>query len=189
MNRLFTAVLLAVCVSGTGCGKKAPEKMVENIIEKKMEKEGVNADVTVSDGNITIKSSDKDGGKTDINMSPDKMTISSQDGKSSFTSGSEAKIPDNFPKDVHVYAESKILTAITAPKCFSLTFESKDNTEKILSKYRSEMPAQGWEEEASLNMEKQAMIAYKKDTRTATIIISTDDKTIQINLTVMDETN
>jgi len=185
MNKWVIAVLAAACVAGTGCGKKAAEKLAEKLMEKSAEKDGVKADVDISGGGITIESTDKAGKKIALNISEDQITIDSQDGLSSFASGSAAKVPDNFPEDVLVYAGSKVLSAMVVPKGFNLSLETGDGAEQVLGKYKSEMTSKGWEEKSSFNMERHSVIAYNKGPRTANVMVNAGEKRTQINLTVI----
>ena len=185
MRVLFVTLALSICVIGTGCGKKASEKLAEKMIEKSIEKDGGKANVDLSSGKMTISTTDKDGKKYDTTISENKVTVNSKDGTSTFASGDGAKIPDNFPKDVHIYSGANILTVMSIPEGFNLTMQTKDNCDKVLGVYKSKMGANGWKEESSFNMPPQSMISYKKDTRTANVIVIAEKDSTQINLTVV----
>ncbi|MDD4872424.1 MAG: hypothetical protein PHR77_17880 [Kiritimatiellae bacterium] len=186
MKKLFI-VLLAVCIAGTGCGKKVSEKITEKMIEKSMEKDGMKADVKISDGKMTINAKDKDGKKSDINISGDKVTVNSTDGTATFAGGGSAKIPDNFPKDVYVYDGATVAAVVTVPEGCNMSLQTKDSSEKVIAAYKSKMGANGWKEEASYNTAQQVMISYKKDNKTANVITVSADGNTQINLTVIEE--
>ncbi|OGV65015.1 MAG: hypothetical protein A2283_20425 [Lentisphaerae bacterium RIFOXYA12_FULL_48_11] len=186
MNKVLI-ILLSACVIGAGCGKKASEKIAEKMIEKSMEKDGIKGDVNISGGNVTIHTTDKDGKKTDVNVSGDKMTVKSDDGNAVFTTGSSAKLPDNFPKDVYVPAGANIATAMTVPEGFSVALQTKESAEKIVTACKAKMVENGWKEEAAYTAAQQTVIAFKKDNRTASVMIMGADGATQINLTVVTE--
>ncbi len=187
MIRLFTALALVICIFASGCGKKVSEKLAEKMIEAGIEKDGGKANVDLSNGKMTISTTDKDGNKTDATIADDKVTVNSKDGTSTFASGGAAKIPDNFPKDVHVYKGASILTVMSMPEGFNVALQTKDSSDKVLGAYKEKMAADGWKEESSFNMPPQSMIAYKKDNRTATLMVMTEKDNTQINLTVVAE--
>jgi len=184
MKKIFV-VLLAACFIVTGCGKKVSEKISEKIIEKSMEKDGIQGDVKISDGKVTIKATDKDGKKIDIDSSGEKVTVKSEDGTATFAAGGSAKLPDDFPKDVYVHDGVTVATVMTVPEGFNVAFQTKDNPEKITAAYKSKMTANGWNEESAFTTAQQTIIAYKKDNRTASVMIMSVDGTTQINLTIL----
>ena len=157
---IMLAVLSLLLV---GCGKRAHEKAAEKMIEARMAKEGV---------------------KANVDLSGQKMTIQTKDGTTTYASGPGAKVPDTFPKDVLVYQGVTVVAAVTVPDGQNLVLESKDRADKIVAAYKSKMPAEGWHEEMSLNQPEQTMLVYKKENRTASIMIGASDKGSQITLTV-----
>lgn len=158
--------LLVMCVVCVGCGKKMSEKAMENLIEKGMEKDGV---------------------KADVNLGDETMTVKTKDGAMSMAGGKSAKAPDNFPKDVHVYAGATVVAAVTVPEGFNLSMETSDSADKVVSAYKSKMTGDGWSEESTFTVGDQSMMAYKKDKRTASVIIMKSDDKTQITLTVVME--
>ncbi len=189
MRKLLISGLLAGCMLHFGCGKKASEaiseKLAEKILEKSLSQDGADADIDLKDGKLTIVSTDREGNKSNIRVSDDDVTIVGQDGKTSFVSGKNAKLPDAFPKDVLVYAGATLTGVWTLPEGFNLTMESPDSADAISKKYQAEMKRQGWEETGLYKVEKQTMLAYKKDDRTANLMINADQEPTAITLTVM----
>ena len=165
MKYTVMAVLVAA-VALTGCGKKSGEALVEKMIEKQMAKEGVKGKVDLSDG---------------------KMTIETPQGTASYAAGEGTKVPDNFPKDVQVYAGAKVMASVNTPQGQNLMLESGDSAEKIIAFYKGKMTCEGWKEEMSMNQGESSVLVYKKEKRTASIVIAKSDKGAQINLTVANE--
>lgn len=191
MRKLLLSGLLVGCVLHFGCGKKMSEtiseKLTEKILEKGLSQDGADADIDIKDGKINIVSTDQDGNTSNISVSGDDVTIVGKDGQTSFVSGKNAKLPDAFPKDVLVYAGATLTGVWTLPEGFNLTMESKDSADVISEKYKAEMKSQGWEETGMFKADKQTMLAYKKDDRTANLMINADQEPTAITLTVMKE--
>jgi hypothetical protein len=167
MMRIFvTMTLVVACVLMAGCGKKAGQTMAEKTMEREMAKQGVKADVQVSD---------------------DKMTIQMKDGSSSFSTGRAAKIPDNFPKDIHVYDGATTLAVITMPSGFSLQLETKDDVAKVAETYKKTMAFDGWGSETTYASPQQTTLSYKKDKRSVNIMVMTADRKTLIAMVVMEE--
>jgi hypothetical protein len=156
-------LLVGLCVAVVGCGKKAHESIAEKIIEHQMAKEGVQGQVSISDN---------------------KVTVETKDGKTSYAAGAGTPVPENFPKDVPVYAGATVMASVSVPDGHNLTLESKDGVEKVVAFYKSKMTAGGWQEAMAMNQPDSSMLVYKKEPRTASIIIGHSGKTTQINLTV-----
>ncbi len=165
MNYTMLAVLVAA-VAVTGCGQKSGEALVEKMIEKQMAKEGVKGKVDLSEG---------------------QMTIETPQGTATYAGGAGAKVPDNFPKDVQVYAGAKVLASVNTPQGQNLMLESGDSVEKIIAFYKGKMTGEGWKEEMSMNQGESSVLVYKKEQRTASIVVAKAGDGAQINLTVANE--
>ncbi|MBD3320025.1 MAG: hypothetical protein GF350_02915 [Chitinivibrionales bacterium] len=162
MVRIICVVLLA-SVSFYGCGKKAEEKGAETMIEKAIENES--------------------GGTADVDISEGTMNIKTDDGEMSVTSGKGARIPDAFPDDILIYKGASIEAAMEVPDGFSIQLKTDDGVAKVSELYTSRMKADGWSQEASVDMGQQAMLSFKKDERAAQVVIMPDDNSTRIGLT------
>ena len=165
MKRIVLVVAVAA-LAMTGCGKKASESLAEKMIESAMAKDGVKGKVNISDG---------------------KVSIETKDGTSSVSSGEGTKVPDTFPKDVPVYAGTKVLMSINVPNGMNLMLESGDSLEKIVAFYKGKMTGAGWKEEMSMNQPSTTILVYKKEPRTVQLAVTQAGTTSQINLTVADK--
>ena len=154
------AMTIVSCLALGGC-KKAAEKAVEN----RLAREGVNAKV------------DSSGGK---------MTIQTKDGTTVVTGGKDAKVPENFPKDIYVYEGATIKGSVSVPNGFNLVMETSDSADKVLGTIKSKMTSLGWKEEMTMNQDKTSMVSYKKGERTAMVNINAD-KTTHITLTTTEQ--
>ncbi|MBM3858999.1 MAG: hypothetical protein FJ395_05030 [Verrucomicrobia bacterium] len=167
MIKILIAALLTVSLmTVTGC-KKASEKLTEKIVEKAIEREG--------------------GGKAAVDIQEGKVTIKTKDGTMEAATGSSAKIPDGFPKDVHVIKNATITMSLKTPDAFQLMIETKDSVENAASQYSAEMKASGWNEETNMNMGESVMHAYKKGNRQASIIITKGQQGAQIQIVASPE--
>lgn len=156
-------MLLCFSFAIIGCGKKASEKMAEKMIESAAEKDGVKADVSISDNTVTMRT---------------------KDGTAVYAGGENVKIPDNFPKDVYIYEGAKVISAVSVPNGFSLMLQTKDAADKVASKLKDKIVSQGWTEEMTMTQSGMIMLGYKKENRSAIINITPDKDITQIAITV-----
>jgi hypothetical protein len=149
-------MMMVSCLVLAGC-KKAAEKAAEKAIEAGMAKDGVKAKVDASGG---------------------KVTIESKDGKTEFTGGKSAKVPDNFPKDVYVYEGATITASVSTPEGCNLVLETGDSADKVMSTIQGKMAGMGWKQEMTVNQDKNAMVGYKKEKRSVMVNVNADKKTM-----------
>lgn len=151
MKLIQLIVLTAVpLVAVTGC-KKASESVAEKIIERSLEQEG---------------------GKARVDLQEGKVTIEGKDGTVEVAGGGGATIPPEFPKDVFLLKDAKVLMSLKSPDGVQLMLESKESMSRAAERYAAEMKALGWEEETSVNTAESIMRSYKKGDREAMVVIS-----------------
>jgi hypothetical protein len=167
MMRMFASVALIVaCVLMAGCMRKTGQVAAGKPAEPEMAKQDVKSDVQVSD---------------------DRLTIQTKDGSSSFSSGKAARIPDNFPKDVHIYDGATPLAVITMPIGFSLQLETKDDADKVMETYRRTMAADGWSTETANASSQQTTLSYRKDKSSVNIMVMKVDQKTRIAMIVLEQ--
>jgi len=154
--------LAVVCLLVSGCGKKVAEKMIESRLSK-------------------------DGVKAKVDLSGEQVTIQTKDGTSTYSGGKNAKVPDTFPKDVFVYPGATVVASVTVPNGCNLVLETKDDLEKVLGAFKDKMAGADWKEEMNMNQGGQSMCVYKKDQRSASIVIASADKKTHITITVAEK--
>lgn len=166
MSRLWVMGLVVVCLVAAGGCRKGSESLAEKLAEKAIEKNG--------------------GGKANVDISSGKITVKTKEGEIVATSGGSATLPADFPKDVLILADAKMLATVKVPNGFSVTLESKETAEGIAKKYAAEMKAKGWSEEVSMNTGEGMMLGYskEKEKRSANIMVAKADKGSQIIITV-----
>lgn len=148
------------CLALGGC-KKAADKAIEN----RLAREGINAKV---------------------DSSGEKVTIQTKDGTTVVSGGKDAKVPENFPKDIYVYEGATITGSVSVPNGFNLVMETGDSSDKVLGTIKSKMTGLGWKEEMTMNQGKSSMVGYKKGERTAMVNINAGQKT-HITLTAAEK--
>lgn len=165
MNQSLVS-MVAVCalVAAVGC-RKASQSWAEKMAEKAIERES--------------------GGKADVDFDGGKVSIKTKDGEVVAMTGGSTTVPADFPKDVFVPNGVKILASYSAPDGRSLTMESKDSPESVISQYEAEMKKQGWTEETRMTTGDAVIRVYKKDDskRTASILVNKSGKGSQMVLT------
>ena len=118
--------------SAGGCSKvgqrvaeSISEGAIEEAIEKSIESEGGQAEVDISEGEVTVKT---------------------EEGETSWGTGTE--MPDDFPKVVPVYPDMEPTSSMSGKSegkdFFFVSFESKDPGEKIYNWYGKELSSGGW---------------------------------------------
>jgi hypothetical protein len=146
-----STIMLSGCALTDWAGKKAGEKIMEKTIESQT------------------------GGKVDVNSDSGTMNINSD--KGSLSAGKEAKIPDNFPKDIFIYPDAKVMFAMSGTsgdKSFSVAYNTATSPEDAFSKYKEEMVKNGWENKNELDMETQGKVLnFKKDNLSAGVTMGT----------------
>jgi hypothetical protein len=160
-------VLVFSLVAVGGC-KRASEKLTEKVMEKAIERnQGGKADVSIKDGAISVKTSEGE--------------------YVGFTGGEGTQIPKDFPADVFVPQDAKLLTTVKVPEGFALTLESKISADKLAAECSAKMKAGGWDEQTSMVMAENLMFSYgrKTDNRTATFMIARGDKGSQMQITAL----
>ena len=134
-------ILLLTIIGMLGCGEKTEEKTAETILEKAIES--------------------KTGGETNVDIKGENVRIKTKDGEMKMSSGSSAKIPAEFPKDIFLY-DADLNTSMELPEGYNLTFQTKDDASKISDAYLEEMTQKGWSKEMSMDMGNQKMLVFKK---------------------------
>jgi len=195
-----------VCGLQLGCGGRAQEKAIEKAVESAAAKDGKKVDVDFRDGAMTIKTSDgesmnidtkagkfsmkgtEEGQEVKISADGDSFSMATPDGAFRAVSGKGAKVPDDFPKDVPVYAGAEILMATSMPgdEAFSIQAKTNDPMEKVGAFYKEKLAANGWAEQHTMSQtagQPMQMITYSKADRMVMVMLTTEDEATHLNLT------
>ena len=149
-----------------GCGNSVEEKAVEKKIEKET---GAKAEVDLSDQGM-------------------KMTGTSEGEKFSVTTGEATEIPKDFPEDVPLYQPARAVSAVVVAGGYSVTLTTPDAVDKVAANYKAQMTAQGWAEQATMNMGGQTVLVYgKEEGRVVNIAVMPVEGATTITVTVATE--
>ncbi|HBF34817.1 TPA: hypothetical protein DDW35_09675 [Candidatus Sumerlaeota bacterium] len=135
--------------------KQQPKKEAEKPAEKTPGEPAATQDKT--SGTIQI------GEKGKIEYSDKKVTISDEKGGNLTIDASEnAKIPDDFPKDVYVYPGAQVKQSMKMDDGFHIMLETKDPVDKVTAAFKTNMLEKKWQEEAAIDSEDGGMLEYSK---------------------------
>ena len=160
-------IILTAMMVMFGCGEKAGEKAAEEIAEKAIE-------------------SSFDG-EAEVDIKKDSVRIETEEGEMTMSMGDSVKLPADLPEDVLMYKGAELSMAMEHPQGFNLSLQTKDDVSKVSEVYLAEMTEKGWTKEMSMDMGGQKMMAFKKDKRNVSVMISSDEEMTQITLTVAAE--
>ena len=130
------------------------------------------------------------GGDAEVDMNADGTTRIETD-EGTFTSGQD--VPDNWPKDVEIYAGSTVqYSATMEPKAGQkggsvLVLQTSDNDEVVSEHYVEALKAAGWEVEAEAHAAGLTTIGGTKDGRNLAIMVATQEGKTMITLTIENE--
>jgi predicted outer membrane protein len=164
--RLMMA-LVVIALLAFGCGEKSEKMAAEKMAEKAIE------------SNF--------GGDAKVDIEKESIRIETDKGEMTMTAGDSAKLPANFPKDVFLYKDADLKMAMELPQALNLTFETNEAVSKVSETYLAEMTDNGWQKKMDMDMQGQKMMAFSKDERTVSVMISSDQSKTQIALTVATE--
>lgn len=206
MKNLSLSMVLALSMIAAflpACGKSASDKVAEVAMEKAIESsaaengQNVEAQVDLSKGTVSISGQNEDGavdvqvkdgevrittaeGAQEYKASEDgnTVTMTTPEGTMTATSGPDAKVPDNFPKDIPLYAGATLASSTSMPQMnmAMVQLSSTDSVENVSAFYKKEMPAKGWTELSTMsdgaNMH---MLNYSKDGLMAMISVASEE--------------
>ncbi len=102
--------------------------------------------------------------------------------------GEDVELPDNYPNDVPVYKNAKILSSITSKTdqvdTMTVTLQSDDSLNDVAQFYKDQLPKNGFSITNQREDKSIAVLSANKDDRTVSIVASrNNDKTsIGINI-------
>jgi len=117
------------------------------------------------------------------------MVVSGKDGEVKMTSGSAAKLPENFPLDVPTYPGMNLIFAqsMQENETFNLQATSSDPIGKISDYFKTETTAKGWTETNTLDQNTEGtqvkMYSGSKGDRGLNIVLSTEESGTSITIT------
>ncbi len=155
MNTALKLVLpLLAATVLAGCGQDAADTAAEKIAKQ----HGVDMDIDRDGDTATYTMSGPDGGKVQV--------------------GENLTVPSDFPGDVPVYPDLKIISSTVMPQGATLTGETGDSLDKVAGFYADKMVSEGWEKESEMTQPEMRMVTFKKEGRNAAVhAFKNEDKT------------
>ena len=160
--KLTSALLVVSALAIAGCGDSAEETAMEKQIERAT---GNKAQVEMSESGMKIQGSDESG-------------------SFSMTTGDAARIPDDFPQDVHIFQPSRPLIAMQIAEGWNLSLETERAVADVIAAYQQNMSSSGWTIQSSMNMGPQSVIVFEKDGRVANVMAMPAEGVTRITLSV-----
>ncbi len=147
---LSLSLLLTGCSLTDQLGQKAGEKIIEKTIESQT------------------------GGKVKVDADSQSMTINGENGES-MTMGS-AKLPDNFPKDILVFDDAKIVFSMSSSENeFSVVYLTDKKPDESFTTYKDSLTSQGWKKETEMDLGASGKVAsFAKDKRKLGVTLGSD---------------
>jgi hypothetical protein len=121
--------------------------------------------VSTADGKVSYQDKGKDAGT---------VTVTGKDGQTATLTFNQNKVPDDYPKDVPIYAPSKIVMSqsVSQENARNLMLESPDALDKIVDFYKKRLDSSGWKTESTMTTAQLTMLTATKDQRQLTLQIT-----------------
>lgn len=141
---MIAALALALVLSACG---KSEEKAAETLAEKALEANaGQDVDVDIEDDGQTV-------------------TIQTEQGTLKQTSGDNVALPENFPTDITLPADYKVMSVMTMGPVTSVVMEVPEAPSSVFADFKSGQAAQGWKETLSMQGADGSMLGFEKGDR------------------------
>lgn len=115
------------------------------------------------------------GGKVDINADENRMDIKSKEGEFSLSGNGNAKLHQEFPKDIYIADDAKILLSMANGQdgTYSAAYVTDQPADEIYTKYKTDLTANSWSADAQTEMVfgDSKTILYKNGTKRLTVIV------------------
>lgn len=161
------AVFILFSAGGCKVGQKIAEKVTEEAIEENIESEGGEAEVDITEGEVSVKTDESE------------MTV-----------GEGAELPEGFPKVVPVYPDMEISSSWKSvengKENFSVSGTTSDSGDEVFSWYKSQLG--GWEIEGEFTSESggesTSTISANDGTYSVVVVIMESDEGTVVTLAV-----
>lgn len=133
--------------------------------------------VTSQDGNVKVVTKDAEGKETETVAQGNEQGMVYSDGSGVvMTTGDKAKVPDDFPKDVPIFAGAKVSLASSDPasKSYTLQLTTSAKPADVTAFYDKDLSGKGWTKEMDMAQDAMHMLAMRKDNRSVTVTCTVD---------------
>lgn len=102
---------------------------------------------------------------------------------------SKDRLPKDFPTDVAIYKDAKLLNSASSPEdhSFAATWTTDDDHADVLAFIEEKMHDSGWQTETSMETGNRTILEYAKDERGVAYMIASNDKSTTISFSTGDE--
>ena len=160
---ITVALTLAGCTNKT-IGQAVGEKMMEKTIEAQT------------------------GAKVNINSTGENVTIKTQEGQTQYSAGGSAKLPNNFPQELIVSRDAKIIVSSTTTSGSSVTYITNDDTGQVSEKYINGLTGAGWKNEMETNTGQGVILNFSKENMGVVVVAGDNDSKDQSGKTTVNIT-
>ena len=148
-------LLLSGCSLTDWAGKKAGETMIEKSIESQT------------------------GAKVDINSDSGQMNVKSKEGDFSMSGEGTATLSADFPKDIFIASDAKILFSMAngKDKSYSVAYITGMSVDEAYDKYKSDLEGRGWSADSKTEMTfgTSKVTNYEKGTQNVSVIVGVSE--------------
>lgn len=132
--------------------QKVGEKMLENMVESQT------------------------GAQVDINTGlSGQVNIKTADGQTQYSAGGTAAIPDNFPRELLIIDDARVVISSTTPDMSSITFYTNDDSATVYNKYVTALKAADWETGMQIDTGKGKVLSMTKGSEAVVITIGENE--------------
>jgi hypothetical protein len=162
----FVIIVATLVLSACGASKTAGQKAAEKILEAQT------------------------GGKVKVDSNGENVTIKTEEGQTQYSAGGAVKLPDNFPKDLIVVDDAKLIVASSSEQGGSVAYLTNFDQTEVFEKYLKDLPAAGWKKEMEVSLGEGKMINFSKDKESVSIVMGANtskDETAKttVNITLV----
>lgn len=128
------------------------------------------------------------GAKVDIDAEGDDVTIKTEDGETQYSAGGTVELPDNFPQELVIAGDAKLILSSSSDAAVSVTYLTNYDQTAVFEKYISDLPGSGWKKDMEIDAGQGKMMNFSRGSEGAVINIgdnNTKDRTAQtlVNIT------
>ena len=111
------------------------------------------------------------GGKASVNLDNNNVIYKDQNGTVQY--GDSVTLPADFPKEIPIYAGTKVFSTAQSNGDTYLTLQSTDKIADVLAWYKSQLEGAGWTSTDSFDSQGTSARIYEKNGDKMTLTLST----------------
>ncbi|MBU0998141.1 hypothetical protein KJ570_01245 [Patescibacteria group bacterium] len=140
----------------------------------------------ISNYRISKSLSKQLGGDVKIEGDGEKVSYKGEDFEFSYDMGGE--LPENFPKDLPIYNNSKLLSKWSSTdeenEGISIVLETSDSVAKVSDYYKLELEKTGWDITSTFSQEDSSVYSFEKGDKEGILGITNADDKVSISITI-----